>query len=198
MSSLQADSASFTLARKAVGVVLCVLAVAAISSCSSGSKPVASSSNDSVAAESTTTTTKAKDVSLTPDGVAQHLADAGLGCTDFIPKIDDPTKTKTTFAPEPVSGIGSCTVDGTHLTITVFASKSDEAMASAQLKTLYAAVAKSLGITELTYIHAGKDDRIWLSVSKESGGDKGITPEQEALLKKVAKGLNGKVVKVDL
>ena len=94
--------------------------------------------------------------------------------------------------------MGSCTVDGTHLTLTVFASKSDEDMASAQLKTVYAAVAKSLGITQLTYIHAGKDERVWLSIGKESGGDKGVTPEQESLLNKVAKTLNGKVVKVDL
>ncbi len=139
-----------------------------------------------------------KKVPSTPDGVAQYLAQAGLGCADFIVKTEDPSEVKTTLAPDPSSAMGSCTIEGTRMSVTVFGSKADKEMAAAQLKTIYAAVAKSMGIKELTYVYAGEDDRVWLSVSKESGGDKGVTPAQEELLGRVAKALNGKVVKVDV
>jgi hypothetical protein len=184
--------------RVVVSAALGLVCAFALIGCGGSSKVSEPPGKDSPATEISTTTTTSKEVTLTPEGVAQMLSESGLGCADFDAKVVDPSRPKTTIVPEPSSVSGSCKSDGTSLTVTVFENKADVEMASAQVKTIYASVAKSLGITQLTYVHAGKDNRIWVSIGKESGGDKGLTPQQEELLRNISKVLGGKVVKYDL
>lgn len=101
------------------------------------------------------------------------------------------------MAPEPPNDAGSCTIEGTKMTITVFETKDAEEMATAQIKTVWAMWAKAMGVTNLTAVKAGKDNRVWIQVSSVSGSGEAETPEQDALLEKIAKSLNGKVVVTD-
>ena len=179
-------------------VLIALLAPVALIGCSGGSNADASGP-DSTGGDASTTTTaaaKASTAALTPDGVAQQIADAGIGCSDYAPEVVDPSET-VEMAPEPPNSAGSCTIEGTKMTITVFETKDAEEMATAQIKTVYALWAKAMGVTNLTAVKAGKDNRVWIHVSSVSAGDAAATPEQDALLEKIAKSLNGKVVVTD-
>ncbi len=182
-------------------IVLCVVisTLSFLASCTSGSSGSSSGSEDvSSSSELTTAKTEATSTLSTPEAVAQALSDKGLPCTGFVPKIVDPKENSTmTLAPEPPSVQGKCTtVNGEKINIAVFETRDGSDMAVAQIQTVYAMLMKAFGVKSVGIVRAGKDSRVMISISND-GSSTDLTPDQEALLKDVAKLLSGKFEKIN-